>query len=193
MRERAREAAEAGAAAQGRVDELEHQDVEQAARRARAGEPLGATSRALTKGRDTLLLAQRDSNALRLAQEQVEQELATTIVEHANGWAAELDDEAARAREAGAAALDALRTACEQIGAAASAQAWLSGALADGRLDRPARQMVVGSLAPSSRRLTANHEPLTAAELFGFVSELVEPPSTSTPAPTSTIDTAIVR
>jgi hypothetical protein len=47
LRDRAREAAEQAAAAQANVDELEREDVEAAAARARAGEPLGAPGAAL--------------------------------------------------------------------------------------------------------------------------------------------------
>jgi hypothetical protein len=32
------------------------------------------------------------------------------------------------------------------------------------------------SVAPSSRNRTANGEPLTAAELFDFLAELIDPP-----------------
>jgi hypothetical protein len=192
MRDRARAASEGVAKAQQAVDEREREDVEQAAAKARAGEPLGQPARALVKARDDLLLKQRDANALRLASEQSDQELAAVIATHADNWTVELDTEVEQAREAGRAALAALQNACDRIGAATSAQAWITGALIDDRFDRPPRQMLAGSIAPTSRRLTANHEPLTAAELFGFVSELVEPPSTSTPAPTVTADTAIV-
>ena len=94
-----------------------------------------------------LLLAQRASNATRLAQERAEEDAATAIVEHADGWAVELDGEIERARQRGRAALESLRVACEQISAAASAQAWLESAHADGRLDRPQRQMTVGTAA----------------------------------------------
>jgi hypothetical protein len=105
MRERAREAAEAVAAAQGTVDEREREDVESAAARARAGEPLGAQSRALDKARDALMLAQRDTNAIRLAQQQAEDDVATAIAAHGEAWLVEIHGATAQAR---ARALDAL-------------------------------------------------------------------------------------
>jgi hypothetical protein len=192
MRERARLAAEAVAAAQGRVDELEHEDVEQAAKRARAGEPLGATSRALTKGRDTLLLAQRDSNALRLAQEQIEDELATAMQETASSWIASLDDETARARQQASEALAAYEAALAAIAASTAAALWVRSAVADGRWDRPQRQALDGTVARSSGRVSANSQPFGAAQIVGWAHELVEPASTSTPAQTIPPDAIVV-
>lgn len=111
LRDRAREAAEAVAAAQQAVDAAEREDVEAAAARARAGEPLGAQGRAVEKARDKLLLAQRDLNAVRMAQGQAEDDVAAAIVEHADRWTVDLAGEVERAREAGRASIAALQDA----------------------------------------------------------------------------------
>jgi hypothetical protein len=50
---------------------------------------------------------------------------------------------------------------------------------------------VVGTIAVSSRRRTANNEPLRVDELVGYLRELIEPP-TSTPAPMTTGDMIVV-
>lgn len=179
MRERAREAAEAVAAAQKAVDEREREDVEAAAARARAGEPLGAPSRTLTKARDELLLKQRDLNALRLAQEQAEQDVVDAIGGHADEWGVSLRDEAERARETAQAALVSLEDAVARIGSSGSAQNWLAAASDDGRYDRPPKPIV--AFAPSSARRTANNEPLSVAELVGWLREAIEPPTAVVP------------
>lgn len=183
MRARARAAAEAVAAAQNAVDEVEREDVEAAALRARAGEPLGATNRALTKTRDELLLKQRDLNALRLAQEQAEEDVVDAISERADHWAIELRAEADRAREQGRAALIALKDAFAQIGGSTSAQSWLAAASRDGRYDRAAKP--TRAFALSSARRTANSEPLSVGDLLGYLHEAIEPlPTTATNAQT---------
>ena len=182
LRDRAREAAEQVAAAQQAVDAAEREDVEAAAARARAGEPLGAQGRAVDKARDKLLLAQRDLNAVRLAQGQTEDDIAAAIVDRADAWAVELAAEIVRAREAGRASIAALEDATRRLAAGASAENWVAASVSDGRFDRPTRGVVAASAAPSSRRITANGDPLTSSELLAFVSELVDPPSTQTPA-----------
>jgi hypothetical protein len=53
--------------------------------------------------------------------------------------------------------------------------------LADGRFDRPQRQMLVGTVAPSSRRRTANNEPIGRDELVGYVDELLGASTTGAP------------
>jgi hypothetical protein len=182
MRERAREAAEGVAAAQRAVDEREREDVEQAAQRARAGEPLGATSRALAKARDALMLAQRDTNAIRLAQQQAEDDVAAAIGANAHAWLEELDRAAAQARQRAVDALEQFEAAALEISRAAGAEAWLRSAASDQRFDRPAPTMLTASVAPSSRRVTANGEALQVDALVGWLREALEPP-TSTPAP----------
>jgi len=173
MRARARAAEEAVTAAHNAVDQVEHEDVEAAALRARAGEPLGAQNRALTKARDELLLKQRDLSALRLAQEQAEQEVVEAISERADHWNIELRAEADRAREQGRAALIALRDAFAQIGGTTSTQNWLAAASGDGRYDRPAKP--TRAFALSSAHRTANSEPLSVGDLLGYLHEAIEP------------------
>jgi hypothetical protein len=175
LRDRARGATEAVAAAQANAEAQEHADVEQAAARARAGESLGAPAAALKKARDTLALAQRDLAAIRLAQEQSEQEVAEAIVAQADQWCADLATEVEQAREAGRQAIAALEQACARIAAAESAEMWIASGVVDGRFDR--RQVVPlgANIAPSSRALTANAAPLGRDELLGYVSELIEP------------------
>jgi hypothetical protein len=191
MRERVAEQAEAVAAAQHAVDEAERQDVEAAARRARAGEPLGASSRALVKARDVLLLAQRDSNALRLAQQQAEDDLAQVIAKHADAWLEELHRAAEQARARAVDALEQFERDAHEISASGGAAIWLRSGQAEGRFDRAPGMAVVGTIAVSSRRRTANNEPLRVDELVGYLRELIEPP-TSTPAPMTTGDMIVV-
>jgi hypothetical protein len=189
LRDRAQEAADVVAQQQKVVDDREREDVEAAAAKARAGEPFGTPSRALVKSRDDLLAAQRTANVLRVALGQAEEAVVAAIVEHAEQCSSSLGDEAERAREAGRAALAALLDACVRIGDAVSAQAWLAGALSDQRFDRPARTMVEGSIALSSRRRTANNEPMGRDELFGYVAELLVEP-TATAAPVTLVESA---
>jgi hypothetical protein len=186
MRERAREAAEAVADAQRAVDEREREDVEQAAQRARAGEPLGATSRALTKARDDLLLKQRDLNALRLAQHQAEDDVATAIGAHAEAWLVELDDAAAQARERAIDALVLFEQAAHEISGSGGTANWLTSGQADGRFDRAPGMAIVGTVAQSSRRRTANNEPLRVDELVGWLREALEPPPGRARSPIAT-------
>jgi hypothetical protein len=180
LRDRAREATEAVAAAQATVDDLVQRDVEDAAAWARAGEPLGTPGAPLRKAKDALALAQRDLAAIRLAQEGSEEDVAKAIGENADAWTVDLRGEAEQAREAGRTALAALQDACLRLGDAASAEAWLAGATTDSRYDGPTRTMLVGVIAPSSRRVTANSEPLGRDPLLGYLDELLAPP---TPAP----------
>jgi hypothetical protein len=179
MREKAREAAEAVAAAQKAVDEREREDVEAAAARARAGEPLGAQNRALVKARDTLMLAQRDLSAIRLAQTQAEDEIATAVGEHAEAWLEQLDRAEAEARGRAVSALSTFEHATTELTAAASARLWLRSATSDGRFDRRVPHALVGTIAPSSRRVTANSEPLQVDRLVGWLRESIEPPITA--------------
>jgi hypothetical protein len=186
LRDRAREASEAVAAAQANVDELERQDVETAAARARAGESLGAPAAGLRKAKDALALAQRDQTAIRLAQEQAETDVANTIAESAGRWSADLHDEAERARQAGRDAIDALRAACDRIGACGSARNWIDA----GDYSRPPRAVGTASVAPSSRRRTANNEPLNIGELLAYAAELIDPPP---PSPTAVLGSTLAE
>jgi hypothetical protein len=181
MRERARQAAEAVAAAQHAVDEREREDVEAAAARARAGQPLGAPSRPLEKARADLLLKQRDLNALRLAQEQTEDAVAQAVGTHVNEWAEPLQRTTEQARARAIDALDHFEHAALEITHAAGAEAWLRSVVSEKRFDRPAPTMVIGTIAPSSRRVTANSAPLHVPDLITWLREALEPP-TPTPA-----------
>jgi hypothetical protein len=58
---------------------------------------------------------------------------------------------------------------------------WLQSGSADGRWDRRPPTPLLG-IAPSSRRMTANGEPLRVEQLVGFLRETVTPP-TRAPAP----------
>jgi hypothetical protein len=183
LRDRAREQAEVAAAAQRAVDEIEREDVESAAARARAGEPLGTLAGAVTKAKQRLEVAQRDQAAIRLAQAQAEADVAGAIVATAEGWRAELDAEVERAREDGRAAIAALRDACERISGALAIRGWIGDGLDAGGFDRPPIGVMTGSFAPSSRRRTANAEPIMLDELLAYVSELVEPPASAPARP----------
>jgi hypothetical protein len=177
LRDRAREASEAVAAAQANVDELEREDIGAAAARARAGEPLGTPGAALKTAREQLVLEQRAQAAVRLAAEQAEQEVAEKIISSAEPWRAELDAEAERAREHARAAISTLRDDCARIGDALATKSWIGPGVNSGVFDHQPIGVTTGSFAPSSRRRTANSEPLLADELFGYLAELVDPPA----------------
>jgi hypothetical protein len=184
LRGRAREATEAVARAQALVDELEREDVAAAAARARAGEPLGAPDAALRKAADRLALEQRAQAATRLAQQQAEQDVVGAILASAGPWREGLDAEVERARAGGLAAIAALRDACARIGDGLAIRGWVnSGVEGGGVFDHLAIGVWAGSVAPSSRRRTANSEPLTAEELFRYLAELIEPPVPSPAKP----------
>jgi len=95
-------------------------------------------------------------------------------------WLTRLNGEAEQARERAVAALAELDEALGALGALVSAVAWVESARDDGRWDRPVRPMLGGSIAPTSRKVTANGDPLTRAQLLDYVHELVEPPQQPT-------------
>jgi hypothetical protein len=184
LRDRAREASESVASAQQLVDELEREDVEHAAAKARAGQPLGTPAAALRKAKDALALDQRAQQAVRLAQATAEQDVVETILAGADPWRAELDDEVARAREDGQAAIAALRDACQRIGDGLAIKNWLDSGVADGGVfDSPVTGVWTASIAPSSRRRTLNNDPLTIDEIVAYAAELVEPPTAAPASP----------
>jgi hypothetical protein len=179
LREKAREVTEAVAAAQTLVEELEREDVEAAAAKARAGEPLGTPAAALRKAKEALVLQERAQAATRLALALAEQEVVEAILASTDPWTAELDAEAETAREDGREAIIALRDACQRIGDGLAIRRWVeSGVEGGGVFDHLATGVWTASVAPSSQRRTANGAPLTAEELFGYLAELVEPAPT---------------
>ncbi len=177
LRDRAREAVEDVAAAQSAVDEVERQDVESAAQRARSGEPLGQVPAVVKKAREQLEMAKRNSAALALALQGCEDDLIDVLAEQADPWIAELDNEVESARERAAQALAAFESALGHLTDATSTSLWLRTATEDGRWDRPTRIASAGTVAPSSARLTKNDSPLDRAALLGYCHELVEPPA----------------
>lgn len=178
LRDVAQQSADEVAAAQAKVDQLEQQDVEGAAARARAGEPLGTPGAPVRKAKDTLALGQRNLAAVRLAVEQAEADAVSAISKRADDWAVALREEDEKAREQARSALLALEDAVARIGASGSAQNWLAAATVDERFDRALKPIL--SFAPSSTRMTANSQPLSVAELVGFVREAIEPLPTTT-------------
>ena len=184
LRDQARAAAEQVAVAQRNIDESVQRDVEDAAARARAGEPLGAEGKGVEKARAALLDAQRTLNVTRMAQAGAEDDVAAAITANAEQWTIELAAEGDRAREAARASVDALADALRRLSAAGSATNWLASAIDDQRFDRPARAVIAASRAPSSARRTANGEALGVDEILGYAVELIDPPtSTPTSAP----------
>jgi hypothetical protein len=78
------------------------------------------------------------------------------------------------------AALAAFEHATPEMGLAAGSAEWVRSGLSDDRWDRRVPTMAVGTVAPSSQRMTANGEALRVDELVAFLHEAVQPP---TPAP----------
>jgi hypothetical protein len=130
------------------------------------------------------MLAQRDSNALRLAQQPSEDEVAQAIGAHADAWLEELHRAREQARERAVAAREQFEAAALEVSRAAGAEAWLRSATTDQRFDRPVPAMLIGTVAASSRRGTANSEPLHVDALIGWLREALEPPTTPTPLAT---------
>jgi hypothetical protein len=177
LRDRLRAAQEELAAAQADLERQEQADVAQAAERIRSGEAPGAIPAAIAKSRQKVELAKRNANALALASEAAQHDLAETMTTNADAWLATLDEETERARKRGRAAIEQLEVATHEIGDAASATSWLRSGIDDGRFDRQPRAMLVGSVATSSKRRTANSEPLAAREILDYCRELLVEPS----------------
>jgi hypothetical protein len=53
--------------------------------------------------------------------------------------------------------------------------------VADDRFDRQPGAMLTASVAPSSRRVTANSEALNRGQLLAYAAELIDPPPTPAP------------
>jgi hypothetical protein len=137
-------------------------------------------SAGIAKARHAVEVAQRNAAALDLAGRAAGDELASAMLESAGDWLDALDAEREQARRAVTEALDAFDEAVRVLAGAASAAAWVRSGQADGRFDRRPGAMVVGSVAPSSRRVTANSEPLHVDALISYLREsIVEPERTA--------------
>jgi hypothetical protein len=191
LRTRHREATEVLAAAQHELERAQRADVAATAEKIRAGSEPGAISAAVTKAKSEVELAKRNEAAIAVASEAAQNDLAAVMQKTSTAWIDSLDAEAANARERASDALEAFESAVREIGSAASAALWVRSAIADSRWDRPQRQAIDGHVARSSARVSANSQPFGSAEIVSWARELLEPP-TSTPAPMSTTETAIV-
>jgi hypothetical protein len=125
--------------------------------------------------------AQLEECQRRVAAEEVrlqraEVALREAIVASAETWRSQLDAEAERGRGQARRAVGELRAALALIGDALSTRHWLDAGKSGDFRHRPVG-VTTGSFAPSSRRRTANSEPLTADEIFAYVDELVDPPA----------------
>jgi hypothetical protein len=183
LRARHREANEALAKAQADLERAEAADVAAAAERIRSGEAPGKLSASISTARHAVETAQRNAAALDLAARAAGDDLAATMREHADTWLVALDEAREQARARARDALDALVVATGALREAASTAAWLRSGLSDDRWDRQPPVMVVGSAAPSSRRTTANQEPLHVDALVGYLREAIEPPSLASSIP----------
>jgi hypothetical protein len=187
LRGRLRQARDELVAATAELERQEAADVEAAAKAIRSGEAPGNLSAKVTKQRHAVEVAQRNAAALELASEAAEADLASTMLASADTWAEELHRDREQARERAVAALEHFEAAALEVSRAAGAEAWLRSATTDQRFDRPVPAMLVGTVAPSSRRVTANSEPLHVDALIGWLREALEPP---TPTPVTLVETA---
>jgi len=179
LRDRLRAAQEELAGAQAELERQQQADVAQAAQRVRSGSSPGSPPAAIAKARDKVELAKRNANALGIASDAAQHDLVEAMREHADAWLAALDEAAEKARRRGREAIEQFESATREVGSAAAATGWLRSALDDGRFDR--RLSVAAGVAPSSKRKTANSEPLRVDELLAYARELIDPPA-PTPA-----------
>jgi hypothetical protein len=178
LRDKHHAAQQALAVAQQELERQEKADVAAAAERIRSGEAPGNLSTGITKQRHAVELAQRNAAALGLAVDAAQADLASTISTSGSGWLKQLERETEDERGHAIEAIDQFERAAHAIQAAASAASWIRSGLTDGHWNHrpsPPSAMLVGGLALSSRRRTANSEPLTTAELVGFLREAIEP------------------
>jgi hypothetical protein len=175
LRDRLRSASEQLAKTQAALEQAESDDAAAASERIRQGGALGAEAPAVGKARKLVNEARRNERALELANGAALVDLASAIRAHSDGWLANLDAELDERRAHALDALAAFEAAVADMRSTASSALWIRGALDGGRFDRPARQPLLGSAAPSSARRTVNAEAMTAGELVGYLRELVEP------------------
>lgn len=179
LRDRVRQATEALAAAQAKLERAEHDDAVAASQRIRQGATIGAEPATVAKARTAVDAARRAERAATLAADACLVDVGSAIRAQSDRWVADLGDEEAKARDHALDALDKFQAALDDMRNAASAIGWIQGANADGRYDRAARVPILGSVAPTSRTRTANGEALRVDEVVAFARELVA----ETPAP----------
>jgi hypothetical protein len=180
LRDRHRLAEEELAQAKAALERARDADVAAQAERIRQGSAPGALPPAIEKAKRAVELAQRNARAVGIASEQAEQDVVSAIGERADTWTGALGDEAEKAREEAQAALVAFEEAVARLGGSTSAQNWIASANDDLRYDRPVKPTL--AVALSSRRITANSEPLAVADLLAYLREAIEPVAAVEPA-----------
>jgi hypothetical protein len=164
----ARTAAQSGEA---ELEQAEARDVERAASALREGKTLGRVAADVEKAKAKVEATRREAAVRGRAAELAQSEVETSIRQHADAWFDAIHLEAERARADAHAALAGFEAALARINAASSTRTWLTGALADGRFDRPLKPIV--NYALSSKRATANGTPISGPELIGYLHELL--------------------
>src|SRR5262249_18541911 len=164
------------AAARAELERVEQADVAAAAKAIRSGEAPGSLSARVTKQRHTVEVAERNAAALGLASEAAQTDLAATMREHSASCVEELERETVEARQRAVDAIAKFESAVGEMGSAAGAAEWVRSGASDDRWDRRVPSMIVGTIAESSRRRTANGEPLGVDELVEYLGESLEPP-----------------
>lgn len=177
LRTRLGEATEALAALEAELEDQQSRDVQKAAERLRAGSPAPAISPAIQKTATALESQRRQISALALAAGAAVDDLASTLQAHSTSWADELDRAEAEARSRATAALEVFERAAADVSAAASAAAWLEAANTDGDFGRRIPRAIVGTVATSSRTVSANGEPFPVTQLLGWLHEALSPPA----------------
>lgn len=191
LRDRHRAAREAVALARSELERLQEVDVAAAAERVRAGDAPGAIPPSIAKGRVACEVAERNEQAIGIASQAAQDDLAAVIAQHAQAWLDALDAESEQARARAVEALDVFDEAKSTIAATSAAAMWLRSGLVDERFDRRVGATNAVTVALSSRRVSANQEPFHVDDLIGWLREAVTPPtSTQTSAPTIEATTA---
>jgi hypothetical protein len=104
--------------------------------------------------------------ALTLASDACQADVASTILAHADEWRGALDAEVERGREEGRAAIRALEGACRQIAGAASARHWIDA----GRSGHVLIQIALPGAASLSGSAFATSGAARNPDLFRFKS-----------------------